>query len=97
MSTKTVFNLKIDKITKQEASKLADRMGMSLAAVVNSFLRNYIQTQELHITAAPKMTAYLEDIIYRAKQDWDEQKNISGPFANKQQIANHLQGLINNK
>lgn len=97
MATKTVFNLKIDKTTKQEAAKLADKMGLSLGAVVNSFLRNYIQTQELHITAAPRMTPYLEGVIAKARQDWALQRNISGPFKTKEQILKHLRGLMKNK
>lgn len=97
MPTKTVFNLKIDKTTKQEAAKLAERMGMSLGAVVNSFLRNYIQTQELHVTAAPRMTPYLEGVITKARQDWILHKNISGPFDSKEQVVKHLRGLMRNK
>lgn len=66
---KTILNVKIDKSTKDQAAKLAGQMGLSLSAVVNSFLRNYIQTQELHVTAAPRMTPYLEKIIDRARRE----------------------------
>ena len=87
---KTVLNLKIDKDTKQQAADLAEKMGLSLSAVVASFLRNYIQTQELHITAAPRMTPYLEKVVQKAREDWDMQKNISGPFNTPTEIAEHL-------
>jgi addiction module RelB/DinJ family antitoxin len=90
---KTVLNVKIEKDTKQEAAKLANKMGLSLSAVVSSFLRAYIQTQELHITAAPRMTPYLEKVAEQALSDWTEQKNISGPFETAEQIERHLKKL----
>lgn len=79
---KTVINFKIDKATKEEATELAERMGISLSAVMHSFLRHFIQTQELHITAAPRMTPYLEKIIGQAEADWKAGKNISPAFDN---------------
>lgn len=77
---KTVLNLKIDKSTKQDAAKLAEKMGVSLSAVVHAFLRNFIQTQELHITAAPRMTPYLEKVVEQARKDYAAGKNISPAF-----------------
>jgi addiction module RelB/DinJ family antitoxin len=93
---KTVLNVKIEKETKQQAAKLADRMGLSLSAVISGFLRTYIQTQELHITAAPRMTPYLEKVAKQALSDWAEQKNISGPFETAEQIKKHLKKLSKN-
>jgi addiction module RelB/DinJ family antitoxin len=90
---KTVLNIKIDPSTKQEAAKLADKMGLSLSAVVVGFLRNYIQTQELHITAAPRMTPYLEKVVGQAREDWNMKKNISGPLKTPAEIAKHLNKL----
>lgn len=94
---KTVLNIKIDPLTKKDAAKLANNMGLSLSAVVNSFLRNYIQTQELHITAAPRMTPYLEKIVAMAREDWALGKNISSPFTTSEQIEKHLLKLTKNK
>ena len=91
---KTVLNLKIDRDTKQQAASLAEKMGLSLSAVVASFLRNYIQTQELHVTAAPRMTPYLEGVLAVARRDWLLKQNISGPFASDSQIEKHLKGLV---
>lgn len=79
---KTVLNLKIEKETKQQAAKLAERMGLTLSAVVNGFLHHYIQTQELHITAAPRMTPYLEKVIEKARKDYKDGKDVSPVFDN---------------
>lgn len=91
---KTVLNIKIDKSTKEDAARLAGKMGLSLSGVVSSFLRNYIQTQELHVTAAPRMTPYLEKVVEMAKKDWAVGKNISGPLETPQAVAAHLNKLM---
>lgn len=91
---RTVLNVKIDKQTKEEAAKLANKMGLSLSGVVVSFLRNYIQTQELHVTAAPKITPYLEKVVAEARRDWQAGKNISGPFETREEIVGHLEKLM---
>ena len=90
---KTVLNIKIDKATKQEAAKLAEKMGLSLSAVISSILRNYIQTQELHITAAPRLTPYLERIMAQAQTDFVAGKNVSGPFRTAREMDKHLDSL----
>jgi addiction module RelB/DinJ family antitoxin len=94
---KTILNVKIDPLTKKAAAKVADRMGLSLSAVVVSFLRNYIQTQELHITAAPRMTPYLEKVVETARKDWIAGKNISGPFETDEQLEKHFLKLAKQK
>ncbi len=86
---KTVLNLKIDKATKQDAAQLAEKMGLSLSAVVHGLLRNFIQTQELHITAAPRMTPYLEGLIREAKAN---SKGDSPAFSSSKQAAKWLRG-----
>ena len=94
---KTILNVKIDAVTKREAAEVADKMGLSLSAIVNGFLRNYIQTQEFHITAAPRVTPYLEKVVETARKDWLAGKNISGPFNTDEQIEKHLLKLSKSK
>lgn len=91
---KTVLNVKIDKTTKHEAAKLAEKMGISLSGVVASFLRTFIQTQELHITAAPRMTPYLEKVAEQARKDFSAGVNISGPYETAKDIEKHLKKLM---
>lgn len=63
MNTKTMMNVKIDKILKEKAATLADAMGFNLSSVVSAMLRNFVTTQEFSVSLAPKMTPYLEGVI----------------------------------
>lgn len=63
MNTKTMMNIKIDKNLKTKAAKLADDMGFNLSSVIAAMLRNFVTTQELSVSMAPRMTPYLEGAI----------------------------------
>ncbi len=81
----TIVNIKTNKQLKRDASQLAEKMGLSLSGVVNAFLRHYVQTQELHITVAPRMTTYLEKIITEAGKE-----KTYGPFATGKEAVDFL-------
>ena len=87
---KTVLNLKIDRETKQQAAGVAESMGLTLSAIVNSFLHNYVQTRELHLTANPRMTPYLEQVVKKARIDFKANKNISKPLETAEAIEKHF-------
>jgi len=44
-----VINLKTDKETKIQAQKLAAKMGLSLSAVLNVYLRTFVRTKTITI------------------------------------------------
>ena len=58
-----MMNIKIDKVLKTKASKLAEDMGFNLSSVVSGMLRNFVTTRELSVTMSPHMTPYLEGAI----------------------------------
>ncbi len=45
-----VINLKTDPKVKDEAKKIASQMGLTLSAVLNAYLRQFIQTKTLKIS-----------------------------------------------
>ena len=73
MSTTTI-NLKIDGDVKQEAQRIAKRMGLSLSTVIKLYLSQFIRTQEIYISA--------HDIPEEKEKVWkkemDEVKNDKG-------------------
>lgn len=46
-NTATILNIKTDKKLKAEAKKVADDMGLTLTAVVNSMLQQFIREKEI--------------------------------------------------
>jgi len=85
---KTVITIKADRKTKEDAKKLAEELGLSLSAVVNASLRQFVREKELHISAMPRMTPRLERIAEQARKDYKAGKNISPLFSSaKEAIA----------
>ena len=92
MNTKTVINIKADKTVKKQAQHVALRLGVPLSSVINSFLKQFIRTEEVTFSAAPKMTPELEAVISEIERDRKNGKNISGPFTVEKAIT-HLSSL----
>ena len=87
MNTKTVINIKADKTVKKQAQHIAERLGVPLSSIINSFLKQFIRTEEVTFSTAPKMTSELEAVISEIERDRKTDKNISGPFTVERAIA----------
>lgn len=91
-TNKTVIHIKADRSVKEQAHKVASRLGVPLSVVVNAFLKQFIRTEEITLASAPTMTPELEAVLFEVEQDRREKKNISGPFSVEEAIA-HLSAL----
>ena len=90
---KAIINIKTDKEVKANVQKLAEELGISLSDVINASLRNFIRLREVRISSIPQMTPELERLIGRARQDFKNKKNISGPFSTVKAMDKHLDAL----
>jgi addiction module RelB/DinJ family antitoxin len=88
--TKTMFNIKTDKDVKEEAQQIASELGLTLSAIVNASLKQFIRERRVEFSVAPRTTPYLEKIVKEARADWSSQKNYSGPFTDTDAIMRHL-------
>jgi len=88
---KTQVNLKIDNDVKEQAQERAKELGLSLSSVVNATLKQFARTGELELSAAPRMTPYLEELVLEARKEYEEGKT-SGPF-DAEQLLQHLKKL----
>ena len=89
---KTQVNLKIDNAVKKQAQQRAKELGLSLSSIVNATLKQFARTGELELSAAPKMTPYLEELVLEARKNYKE-GNYSGPFDNAEDLMKHLNSL----
>ncbi len=87
---KALLNVKIDQQTKKAAQKLAKEMGLSLSAVVNGTLKNFVNDRTVRFEAPLKPTKYLEKILEQAEKDRLTGKNIDGPFSTIDEIKDYL-------
>ncbi len=87
---RTVINIKADKEVKKNAQKLASELGISLSAVINAYLKQFIRNKAVYYGIAPTMTLELEDAIGRVEKDIDNKKNISHRVSSEKELKNHL-------
>jgi len=59
----TVISVKIDKEVKESAQAVAKSAGLSLSALVNSYLRQVVATRRIELYAPEEMTPKLEGLI----------------------------------
>jgi len=59
----TVISVKVDKEVKESAQAVAKSAGLSLSALVNSYLRQVVATRRIELYAPEDMTPKLEDLI----------------------------------
>lgn len=87
---KTLINIKADKAVKEEAQKIAEELGLSLSAVMNASLKQFIRNKALHLEAAPQMTEELEKYLGEIEDDIKTGKNISPWFTNAGDAIRYL-------
>ncbi len=80
MNTKTVINIKADKEVKEQAQYIAERLGVPLSSVINSFLKQFIRIEEVTFSTSVKMTPALESILVEIEKDRKKHRNVSKPF-----------------
>lgn len=90
---KTAINIKTDKEVKKTAQKLAEEFGLSLSAVLNAYLKNFIREKEIRFSIAPKMTPEFEELLKKIEADIKKKKNISPAFSSAKEIDKYLDSL----
>ena len=87
---KTTMHIKVDKEIKDRSAKLAQNMGLSLSAIVNASLRNFIKTETFSVSNAEQMTPYMESWIAEIEEDKKTGKNISETFYSIDELKAYL-------
>ena len=93
MNNTTVINLKTKKDLKNNAQKIAAELGLSLSAIINGYLRQFVRNRAAYFSVAPQMSNELENLLAGVEYDIQRKKNLSKPLASKKNIAKHLSSL----
>ena len=91
-NVKTVINIKADKVVKERAQIVADRLGVPLSTIINAFLKQFILSEEVTFSAVPKMTSELEAVLDFIEKDIKVKKNITKSMTVKE-AASYLSTL----
>ncbi|MFH1288398.1 MAG: type II toxin-antitoxin system RelB/DinJ family antitoxin [bacterium] len=90
---KTVINFKTDQNVKNNAQKLAQDLGLSLSAVINAFLKQFIRNQEVYFSSTPRMSKELEQLLGPVEIDIKKKRNISHYISTGSELKEYLESL----
>lgn len=87
---KTVISVKIDKDVKESAQEVATSAGLTLSALVNSYLRQVSATRRIELFAPEPMTPKLEKLIAEVEKSI-EIGNVSKGFTSAKDLIADLE------
>ena len=90
---KTLINIKADKEVKEEAVKLAERIGLPLSTVINAFLKKFISDQSVTFNVSNKPSKNLQKILKQAEKDIKNDSNLSPLFTDIAKMDRYLASL----
>ena len=76
----TMLSIKIDKNLKEKAQKVAHTLGVSLNAVINQNIKEFISERNITFTDEPILNKRTQKLLARLSKDAREGKNMVGPF-----------------
>lgn len=85
----TVISVRVDKQTKNQAAKVAESAGVSLSALINSYLRQIVATRRIEIYAPEPMTPKLEGLIAQVEAELADGK-VSKKFNDAEEFLADL-------
>ena len=90
---KTLINIKTDRDVKIGAQKLAKELGLSLSAVVNAYLKQFVRSQAVDFSVAPQMSPRLEKLLDQIEYDLARGKNLSPALSSAEDIDKYFDAL----
>ena len=70
----TVISVKVDQEVKDAAAELAKSVGLTLSALINSYLRHLVATRRIELFAPEPMTPKLERLIAEVERELESGK-----------------------
>lgn len=77
---KTVTSIKIDKNTKEEAVALADKLGLTLSAIINASLKKFVRDKKITFDMEPELNKKSAGELRNALSEIRNSKELIGPF-----------------
>lgn len=87
---KTLINIKTDKEVKKNAQKIAGNLGLSLSAIINAYLRQFIRNKEAYFSIVPQMSPELKKLLGLIEADIRSGKNLSKSISSRKEIDSYL-------
>lgn len=88
----TMLSIKIDRSLKDEARKTAQALGVSLNAVINQYIKEFVSAREVVFTDHPLPNKKTRMVLDRISADIKAGRNLVGPFDSAQDLIKSLKG-----
>ena len=89
---KTILNVKVDKIEKEKAKKIAAQMGVPLSTIVNAHLREFIRTREFSVKLGPVLKPEVEKELLRMSREYHKNPKSAYSFKSATESIKFLRG-----
>jgi addiction module RelB/DinJ family antitoxin len=87
---KTTTSVKIDKNIKDEATALANELGLSLSSVINATLKKFVIERRVVLSVAPEFNQKTRKRFLKMREDVRNGKNLSRAFDNTEDLFKAL-------
>jgi addiction module RelB/DinJ family antitoxin len=91
--TNIPLNVKIDPMLKKEAQQIAKNLGIPLTTIVSAYLREFTRTKEVRFSMEPTLRPEIGKLLKAQSKDFDEGRNVSGPFETAEELFAHLDSV----
>lgn len=88
-----MLNIKIDSLLKDKARKTAQALGVSLNAVINQYIKEFVAARQIVFSDHPLPNKKTQKLLDRLSADIATGKNISGPFSTAEEMIKSLDSL----
>lgn len=85
-----MLSIKIDKRLKEKAHKVAHALGVSLNAVINQNIKEFVDVRQVTFTDHPMPNKKTQRLLDRLLADSKANRNIIGPFYTAEEMIKSL-------
>lgn len=89
---KTTTSIKLDKDIKEEASALANELGLSLSSVINATLKKFVTERRVVFSVAPEFNEKTRKDFLKMEEDVKNGKNLSKSYTDSDSLKKALLG-----
>jgi addiction module RelB/DinJ family antitoxin len=89
---KTTTSIKLDTKIKDEASALANELGLSLSSVINATLKKFVTERRVVFSATPEFNEKTKKDFIKMEADVKNGKNLSETYTDVDSLKKALLG-----
>lgn len=90
---KAIINVKTETAVKRDAQRVAGELGLSLSAVINAYLRQFVRNREVAFSLTSRMSPELETLLGSVETDIQRKRNMSKTMSSAADLKKHLSSL----